>query len=239
MKFQKSLWVAGLLLAILLSSCAPAATPAPTQDVGAIQTQAASVAMTEVSMQFTQTAMAIPPTPVPTNTFMPTPTLGLLPTLSGANTPLALSTVAPGTTAIASPFATLGSGVSLAGTKNGCNDGLFEFDTGAATVDWTVLKGGTEYSHAWSINNTGTCTWGKGYSFFLVKEASDDEIKWHKIKVEITDKTEVTPPGRSQLFVVNFTTPTSSGRYQGFWKMMDDKGNIFGPMVWIRFEIKK
>ena len=237
MKFRNSLWPAGaMILAIIMSSCSLGATPAPTQDPGLIQTQAVSMALTQVSMQQTQTAMAIPPTPVPTNTLLPT--LAVLPTFAPAGTPLVINTLLPGMTPLSTPFATLGSGVPVGTTKNGCNDGTFEFDTGAAVVDWTVLKPKMDYTHAWSIINTGTCAWDEGYSFFLIKEISSPEVDWHKTEILIKKPSEFTTPQHSQVFVLNFTTPAKAGRYAAYFKLKDDKGNVFGPQVWIKFEIK-
>ncbi|MBI5353283.1 MAG: hypothetical protein HZB50_11640 [Chloroflexi bacterium] len=240
MKFRNSLWLAGtMILAIVMSSCSLGATPAPTQDTGAIQTQAVSIALTQVSMQQTQTAMAIPPTPMPTNTLLPTPTLGVLPTFAPVGTVSPLNTALPGMTPLGgTPFATLGSGAPAGTTKNGCNDGAFEYDNGAAVVDWTVLKPKTEYTHGWSIINTGTCDWDEGYSFFLMKDISSPLIDWKQTIITLKDPSEFTKPKSSQLFVLHFVTPRDPGRYEAFWKLKDDKGNIFGPQVWIRFEIK-
>ena len=237
MKFRNSLWLAGAtILAIIMSSCSLGATPAPTQDAGAIQTQAVSMALTQVSMQQTQTAMAIPPTPMPTNTLLPT--LSVLPTFAPAGTSLVINTLLPGMTPLGTPFPTLGSGAPVGTTKNGCNDGTFEFDTGAAVVDWTVLKPKTKYTHAWSIINTGTCTWDEGFSFFLIKELSSPVIEWGKTEIVIKKASEFTTPQHSQVFSLNFLTPANPGRYAAYFKLKDDSGNVFGPQVWIKFEIK-
>ncbi len=80
MKSRKSLWLVGMtILAVILSSCNLGATPAPTEDPGVIQTQAFSVVLTQAALQQTQTALAIPPTALPTNTPFPTATLGEAP----------------------------------------------------------------------------------------------------------------------------------------------------------------
>ena len=99
MKFQKIRWAIGYMaLAIILSSCNLGATPAPTQDVGAIQTQA-------FSMVLTQVAAASTPTPLPTNTPEPTATLSAPPTFApiggGVETPFPFNTPLPGLTPLA------------------------------------------------------------------------------------------------------------------------------------------
>ena len=128
MKSRKSLWLVGMtILAVILSSCNLGATPAPTQDPGVIETQAFSVVQTQAALQYTQTAMAIPPTPLPTNTPFPTATLGVLPTFApvgGTNTPFAFNTQQPGLTPLSSVVPTLGV-VATFPTKNGCNDAFY------------------------------------------------------------------------------------------------------------------
>lgn len=241
MKFRKSLWLAGtMILAIILSSCSLGATPAPTEDPGVIQTQAVSIVLTQVSMQQTQTALAIPPTQAPTNTPVPTMTLATLPTFApvGGGTPFAFNTQQPGLTPLATPLATIGI-VSTVTTKNGCNDGSFIGEDGAALIDWAELKRETAYSHSWSILNTGTCAWDEGYSFALMNELSTAGVDWNRTKIVISsDAAEHTQPQHSQTFVVKFTTPKTPGKYEAYWKLKDDAGNYFGPQVWIKFEIK-
>jgi hypothetical protein len=239
MKFRNSLWLAGtMILAIFLSSCSLGATPAPTEDPGVIQTQAVSIVLTQVGMQQTQTAMAVPPTPIPSFTPPSTSTLVTLPTIASVGTPFPFNTQLPGLTPLASPFATVGN-ISTVTTKNGCNDGAFMGDEGAAVVDWEVLKASKEYAHSWSILNTGTCTWDEGYSFYLLKDLSSPEIEWNKEKIVISkDGSEFTEPQHSQTFVLKFITPKLPGKYEAYWKMKDDAGSIFGPQVWIRFEVK-
>ncbi len=73
--------------ALLLSACAPAATP--TIDPAQIQASAVAAASTMIAM--TQQAMPtdtpVPPTPLPTLPPLPSPTAGALPTLQSFATP--------------------------------------------------------------------------------------------------------------------------------------------------------
>src|SRR5512146_589053 len=104
---RKSLRQVGFIVlaaALLLTACNMGSTPAPTVDVNAINTAAVATAMGQLSAQFTQTALAAPPTSAPANTavglatFPPTSTgvagnpaataSGALPTVSFNTTPL-------------------------------------------------------------------------------------------------------------------------------------------------------
>lgn len=235
MKSRKSLWLVVMaILAVLLSSCNLGATPAPTEDPGAIQTQAFSIVQTQAALQGTQTALAIPPTPLPTNTLFPTATLGEIPTFSplGTNTPFAFNTQQPGLTPLSSALPTVGV-VATFTTKNGCNDGAFLGET--EPFDQDKLVANKKYSKGWTILNTGTCPWDEGYSFTYMAELSDPEIKGYSIVLKKNTPAEYTQPGHSQSFIVKLVTPNTAGEYKGYWKMKDDAGNFFGPLVsiWI------
>src|SRR5687768_18589169 len=94
MKFRKLFWLPTILIfTIILSACNLGATPAPTEDPGAVQTQAFNLVLTQAASQQTQTALAVPPTQAPTNTLLPTATFI---TLGGATiTPFAFNTQQP------------------------------------------------------------------------------------------------------------------------------------------------
>jgi hypothetical protein len=241
MKSRKSLWLVGMtILAVILSSCNLGATPAPTEDPGIIQTQAFSIVVTQAALQQTQTAMAIPPTAMPTNTPFPTPTLGELPTfttIGGTVTPLAFNTQQPGLTPLASVVPTVGV-VATFTTKNGCNDALFI--TESAPLDKTVLAPGKNFAKSWQLQNTGTCAWDEGYSFFYLSDLSSPELKGYSITLSKRKPEEFTPAQEgstvySQTWVVKLEAPDKPGEYKGYWKMKDDAGNLFGPLVsvWI------
>jgi hypothetical protein len=236
MKSRKSLWLVGMtILAVILSSCNLGATPVPTEDPGVIQTQAFSIVSTQAALQQTQTALAIP-----TNTPLPTATLGNIPTLNiptfapagGTNTPAAFNTQQPGLTPLSSVVPTLGV-VATFTTKNGCNDGSFMAE--GEPYDKDVIPAGKNFSKSWQILNTGTCTWDEGYSFTFLTELSSPELKGYSIVLKKNAADEYTKPKHSQTFVVKLTAPKTAGEYKGYWKMKDDAGNFFGPLVsvWI------
>src|SRR5258707_15474373 len=76
-----------LTTALLLTACNVGATPAPTQDINALSTALVGTTVAQLSVQFTQTALAVPTnTPVPTETISSVPTIAL-PTLGGVASP--------------------------------------------------------------------------------------------------------------------------------------------------------
>lgn len=248
MKFRKSLWMASILVlpAILLSSCNLGATPIPTQDVGAIQTDAFNMVLTQSAQQ--QTQLAPPPTPVPSNTPFPTAGTGGFPTFApvgGGSTPIAGSTpfITPlaGFTPLVLPSPTPVGGVATVTTKNGCNDATYVGETWP--YDGTVLKPGQDFSKGWSFVNTGTCAWDEGYSFKIDArygvglELFDGSMKQIVLKKETP--AEYTIPGAGQTYILNLRAPVKEGEYKWYFKMQDDGGNKFGPLVSVIFTVAK
>ena len=237
MNFRTLTWLTGFTLAaILLSACNLGATPPPTQDVGIIQTQAFELVLTQVAGQATQTAAAIPPTPFPTSTAQPTNTLPALPTNDPfaivTNTPFALNTQQPGLTPqlLASP--TLGV-VNTVTTLNGCNDAQYLGET--KPVDGAVIEAGKEFSKGWSFSNIGECTWDEGYVFDYLQDYAlgTPELVGYDIVLKKNQPETYTPKGFGQTFIVKLKAPNKPGEYKAYWKMKDDQGNYFGPLVYV------
>lgn len=238
---RKSIWLVGtLLLAVVLSSCNMGATPPPTEDAGAIQTQAFSVVITQVALEQTQTAQAIPPTALPTNTPQATATLGLIPTVSifGTNTPFAFNTQQPGLTPLALPSTVPTAGAySTITTANGCNNAIYLSES--TPYDNATIKVAKEFTKSWEFLNTGTCTWDEGYSFSFRPEYSSSPegaaIGYYG-KDEVISKTGVfTKPGEKRTFTVSLKAPSKTGEYIWSWKLKDDAGNLFGSLVFLKF----
>ncbi|MBL8049774.1 MAG: hypothetical protein JNM46_01005 [Anaerolineales bacterium] len=239
MKFSKFNWLAGVILAsILISSCNIGATPPPEQDAGAIQTQAFGIVLTQSAIQQTQTAAAVPPTPLPTDTLVATITLAPLPTSStfgATNTPFSLNTQQPGLTPQLLITPTVGV-INTFTTTNGCNDGAYIGET--KPFDKDSVKVNAEFSKAWTILNTGTCTWDEGYVFdylqdYFPPEANVSQLNGYDIALKKNTLEEYTKPKHSQSFIVKLKAPKDPGQYKGYWKLKDDAGNYFGPLVYV------
>ena len=237
MKFRKYQWLAiGAMLSILLSSCNWGATPAPTQDIGAIQTEAFNQVLTQV-------ALANTATPLPTNTALPaTPTLQAPPTFAPVGgvstvTPFAFNTAQPGfgLTPLASPVATLGGIVPTVTTKNGCNDGLLVSES--APYDGAVLKPGQAYEKAFGFVNTGSCAWDEGYAFVFQPAYSTPGFKGYDIVFRKAE--DFTAPQKGITFIIKLNASNVPGEHIGSWKLRDDGGNYFGSLVYVKYVINK
>ncbi len=230
MKFAKLIWLVSLS-AVVLSACTMGATPAPTQDPGAVQTQAMEIVATQLAMQQTQTAMAFSPTPQATLTPLATATVapptfasvgGSTTTTPGTGTPFAFNTPAAGFTAVASPVPT------QAGTP--CNEAIFISET---VPDGTVFKPGKNFEKAWQVQNGGTCMWDEGYVLRYLGGSLDG------YDIELKKSSDFVGPGEMQVFKVNLTASLVPNVYQECWRMQDDKGYYFGTYLCVKIEVKE
>jgi hypothetical protein len=235
MKSRKSIWLVGAtMLAIILSSCNIGAT-APDDDPDAIQTQAFSIVLTQAALQQTQTALAEPPTSLPTDTPPPTVELPTFSPLEGTNTPFAFNTQQPGLTPLASPIPTVGV-VSTVTTKNGCNDAAYLGEGGVQDGD--EIEAGKNFNKSFMLLNTGECTWDEGYGFMFVPEFSTPGFQGYNIVLPKDKPEDYTKPGFGNTYVLKLTAPKTAGTYKAYWKLRDDVGNFFGPLVWLEIVVK-
>jgi len=228
-----------LIAALSLAACNVGATPAPTIDVNAINTAALATAMGQISAQQTQTALAAPSsTPLPTNTPLslatsaaasPTGNAGVLPTVSFNTTPN--TTPLAGLTPLATSLPPTSS--VQASTASGCNDAAF---VGETLPDKSEVNAGKNFTKAWELKNTGTCTWDEGYVFAFQANLSNTEIDGYDIVIRASGR--VIKPNGSESFVIKLTAPSTPGEYKGYWKLRDDAGNYFGPLVYFDIIVK-
>jgi hypothetical protein len=142
MQRSKFLLSLALLTTFALSACgANAPEPTPTRGVPQIQTAAvATFAAGLTQTAFFQPTATLTPSPIPTNTMLPTLGLSTLPV--GGATP------------------TLGGAVAT------CNRLIYVADV--TIPDNTVMAPGQSFTKTWRVQNTGTCAWGAGYKFSLI-----------------------------------------------------------------------
>ncbi|MCC6298400.1 MAG: hypothetical protein IT314_03825 [Anaerolineales bacterium] len=222
-------------ISLIFSGCNFGATPAPTQDLNAINTSIVGTTVAQLSSQMTGTALANPTaTSAPTNTAATVPTFGIvtaagpsptggIPTISFNATPL------PGFTALASP--TQAGATAALGDE--CSNVVFEGDV--TIPDGTVLKPGEDFIKIWAIRNTGNCTWDEGFSLvFLAGDSSIDPYDFPFKKPE-----DFVSPGEGINIGIKLTAPLKPGDYQGHWKMRNDKGYYFGDYLSVYITVKK
>jgi hypothetical protein len=239
-KFPQQTLLSLSFVVFLLSSCGGGAIAVPTADVNAINTAAFETAMAQLSLQFTQTAVAAPSaTSLPTNTSVslttpPLPTVGGTTSVATTN-PGALPTVSfnttpvTGITQLASPVAP----VPTTSLGDACNNNIFIADL--TIPDGTVLKPGEDFKKVWQVKNTGNCTWDDGYALVFI--GGDQAID--PVNFEIKIEGDFVAPGETADFDIPLTAPLKEGTYQGTWRMKSDSGYFFGTLLTVVFEVKK
>jgi hypothetical protein len=87
--------------------------------------------------------------------------------------------------------------------------------------DRTVMLPGAGFLKTWTLKNTGTCQWGRGYA--LVFDHGD-----RMDGPELIPLTAAVPPDAVYTFAVNLIAPAVEGEYQGYWLLQTPQGARFG-----------
>lgn len=197
-----------LLLATLLSACAPATPVVPTPDVNIIRTSAASTVVAE----FTLTAAFASPTPQPP-TETPTQQTALIPP-----------------TETAAPIFTVDPTIAALTPDALCDDYSFSLATLDVTVpDGTPMTPGQDFTKTWKIKNTGICTWDTSYKPIFSYSSPPNE----RMGAQPLPLTALVAPGQEVDVSVQFKAPSTAGEYTGYWQMVNSKGIPFGKKDFI------
>jgi hypothetical protein len=134
----------------------------------------------------------------------------------------------------APPTATAEGPTPTAGVE-GCTDRA-EFVTDVTIEDGHDLDKGENFTKTWRLRNAGTCTWTSSYS--LVFDHGDQMSAPAAVAL-----TGTVSPGSTVDLSADMTAPNSAGMYQGFWKLRNNNGVLFGigasgnTAFWVKIEI--
>ena len=204
---MRKMTIAPLLIGLILSSCGPATTSQATPDIDTIHTAAAQTVIAE----FTQTALAIPPTEAATETQPATAT-----TEPGAQT------------AAPAPEASVEIPLEASPTPITCDDADFVADV--SVPDGTEMTPGQDFVKTWRIKNTGTCTWGSGYSVIY----SFGE----KMSGVAEPLTTAVAPNEEVEISVRFKAPQDVGQYASTWRMANANNSPFGKTFYVLIVVR-
>lgn len=189
------------LVGSLIVACGPAATPgAPTPDVAAVRTSAAST----VVSQFTLTAAM----------FTPATTAPVIPT----DTPTAQATEGT-TTETSLPVAQV---TNAQGTVVALCD-KYSWDPATVDVnvpDNTTMSPGQDFVKTWKIKNIGSCTWDNAYKMVFSYGSN-------KLKGQPQPLAAAVAPGQEVDISIQFTAPDLPGTYTSYWTLQNGKGIAF------------
>ena len=228
-----------LTVALLLTACNVGTTPAPTLDVNAMSTALVGTTVAQLSVQFTQTALAAPtntvapttaatlisPTPNTSGAASPTLDANALPTFSFVNTPATgLNTPAAGFTQIS--VLPTSAGQATAALGDACNNLVFEGDV--TIPDGETINPGDDFQKVWALRNTGTCTWDEGYAFVYIAGSVPNLDPY---TFEFRNRNDFVASGEGINMGINLTAPCTPGSYEGHWRMRNDQGFYFGTIL--------
>jgi hypothetical protein len=193
------------LLASLLYACGPTAPVEPTINVSAIHTFAAETVIAE----FTQTARAVPPTAAVTATEAAS--------VTPAGTTAPTNTVAPTN----NPFESTPTGII-------CDDAKWIQDV--TVPDGTQMSPGQDFVKTWMVRNTGSCTWGTGYTIIH----GYDE----KLEGIAEPLAGAVAPGEEVEVSVRFKAPANTGEHRSYWRMQNAAGSAFGEFLYVTIVVR-
>lgn len=167
--------------------------------------------MTEVSMtisaELTQVAML---TPSPTATMPPT----------AAPPPIPTQALPPAPT---SPSGQTG----LAPTLPAASPDNAIWIADVSVPDDTLFAKNARFTKIWKIENTGTTTWNSAYKLIYI----DGPLLTENTIISIVN--EVKPKVQVELSVP-MQAPAPYGTYTSYWRMMNDKGQLFGEVLYVK-----
>jgi hypothetical protein len=101
-----------------------------------------------------------------------------------------------------------------------------EFVADVTIPDDTRLQSGSTFVKTWRMKNSGNVAWGDGYKLIFI----DGTAMTKKVERPLPS----TPPGQEADISIAFTVPSRPGVYFCDWRLQDDRGNLFGDMVFTR-----
>ncbi|MDO9545246.1 MAG: NBR1-Ig-like domain-containing protein [Pelolinea sp.] len=203
MKIKKIIKICLLIsFAVIIAGCGTSPDATPTIDPVVIMTDVAGTIQAEI----TQAALLTPSAtlaPPPTTTPLPIPAL---PIPSAPTSPAGTSGLPAGGLPAASP-----------------DNALFIEDV--TVPDGSIYWPGERFTKTWKIENIGTTTWNTGYQL----------VYWDgtPIMCDENDKiiflTQSVDPNNQITLSVRMTAPDPLSTYSNYFKMINDKGQPFGP----------
>ena len=131
-------------------------------------------------------------------------------------------TETPGTDATATPSPTSGTpgAAGPTATSEFCDRAAFVEDVNYP--DDSVVEAGEVFTKTWILENTGTCTWNSQYAIVF----DHGDALGSPASLPLTDE-DVAPEEEIEVSI-RLIAPDSPGDYQGFWKLRNQAGQIFG-----------
>jgi uncharacterized protein affecting Mg2+/Co2+ transport len=106
------------------------------------------------------------------------------------------------------------------------SDGAFVADV--TIPDDTRMTPGQPFVKTWRVRNTGERPWGSGFRLVFVKGTAMTTVRSIPLPP--------CAPGQEVEISIQQSAPTRRGTYFGDWRMRDDRGNLFGEILFLRIK---
>ncbi len=93
-------------------------------------------------------------------------------------------------------------------------------------LDDTVMIAGDSFTKTWLVENSGDVTWGSGYKIVNIGGEAMTAVTSHPIPAA--------RPGDQVEISVTLTVPQAPGTHFSDWRLQDDKGSLFGDIIYTR-----
>lgn len=97
------------------------------------------------------------------------------------------------------------------------------------TPDGTIFEPGDRFTRKWKIENTGTTTWNTDYRMIYY---GGQPIMCDEADMNINLQQTVDPTNQITISV-RMTAPDPHGTYTNYFRMVNDKGEVFGDSLFI------
>ena len=97
------------------------------------------------------------------------------------------------------------------------------------TPDGTIFEPGDRFTRKWKIENTGTTTWNTDYRMIYY---GGQPIMCDEADMNINLQQTVDPTNQITISV-RMTAPDPHGTYSNYFRMVNDKGEVFGDSLFI------
>jgi hypothetical protein len=113
-------------------------------------------------------------------------------------------------------------------TETPCDNAIWVADV--TVPDGTEMTPGQDFVKTWKVRNTGSCTWGTGYTaIFAYGE---------KMSGVAEPLTGAVAPGEETEISVRLQAPTNTGEYSSVWRMANASNVPFGENFFVLIVVR-
>jgi uncharacterized protein affecting Mg2+/Co2+ transport len=110
----------------------------------------------------------------------------------------------------------------------GVSNGIYVADI--TIPDDMIIVPNTNFVKTWRVKNNGSRPWGPGFSFDFVEGTAMTSVTKHPLPLA--------DPGAEVDISISLTAPSKKGTYFGDWRMRDDRGQLFGEIIYLRIKVR-